>query len=100
MPSPLAELPDAFVEATAAGSQSRREKLQRRGRNQRIRTRIALGLSGCVALFALTAYLIGDYAAARSCAMIACTVFAFTCIASAAARKKIADDLREMDRPA
>jgi hypothetical protein len=48
---------------------------------------IALGLSGCVALFALAAYLIGDYAAARSSAMTACIVFAFTCITGLAARK-------------
>jgi hypothetical protein len=53
--------------------------------------RIALVLSGCIALFALTAYLIGDYAAARSCAMTACLVFTFTLIAGAAARKKAVD---------
>jgi hypothetical protein len=95
MPSPLTHIPDALDAATAASLQVRRERLLRRARNQRIRMRIALGLSGCVALFALAAYLIGDYAAARSCAMTACVVLAFTCISGAAARKKAVEALRE-----
>ena len=95
MPLPLIETPDALDAATAASLRARREKLVRGVRNQRIRMRIALGLSGCVALFALTAYLIGDYAAARSCAMTACLVFAFTYISGAAARKKAVEALRE-----
>jgi hypothetical protein len=60
---------------------------------------IAFGLSGCIALFALTAYLIGDYAAARFCAMTACIVFGLTWIAGAAARKRAVDALREADQP-
>jgi hypothetical protein len=99
MPSPLTDLPDAFVAATTASLQAQREKLMRRVRNQRIRMRIALGLSGCVALFALAAYLIADYAAARFCATSACVVFAFTCIVVAAARKRAVDALRETDQP-
>jgi putative Mn2+ efflux pump MntP len=99
MNSPLADTPDAFDAAIAASLQARREKLMRGVRNQRIRMRIALGLSGCIALFALAAYLIGDYAAARFCAMNACVVFAFTCIVGAAARKRAVDALREADRP-
>jgi hypothetical protein len=99
MPIPLIETPGALDAATAASLRARREKLVRRVRNQRIRMRIALGLSGCVALFALVAYLIGDYAAARGCAMTACIVFAFTCIAGAAARKKVVEALRETDQP-
>jgi hypothetical protein len=70
----------------------------RRVRNQKIRMAIALGLSGCIALFALAAHLIGDHAAARFCAMNACIVFAFTCIAGAAARKRAVEALREMDQ--
>jgi hypothetical protein len=99
MNSPLTDLPDALDAAIVASVKARREKLVRRVRNQRIGMRIALGLSGCVALFALAAYLIGDYAAARGCAMTACVVFAFTCISGAAARRKAVQALRETERP-
>jgi hypothetical protein len=98
MPSPLTDIPDALDAAIAASMEARRDKLLRRVRNQRIRMRIALGLSGCIALFALTAYLVGDYAAARFCGMSACVVFAFTCIVGAAARKRAVDALREADQ--
>jgi hypothetical protein len=100
MPIPLIETPDALDAATAASLQARREKLARRVRNQRIRMRIALALSGCVALFALAAYRIGDYAAARFCAFTGCIVFAFAYVVGVAARKRAADALRAMDRPA
>jgi energy-converting hydrogenase Eha subunit C len=100
MPRPLTDTPDALDTAIAASVQTRCDKMLRRVRNQKIRMRIALGLSGCIALFALTAYLIGDYAAASFCALNACIVFAFTYIVGVAARKKAADELREMDRPA
>ena len=99
MPEQLIDTPQDLDTALAASVQARREKLVRRVRNQRIRTRIAFGLSGCVALFALTAYLIGDYAAARFCAMTACVTLAFTIIAGAAARKRAVDALREADQP-
>jgi hypothetical protein len=95
MPSPLSDIFDALDAAIVASRQTRREKLLRRVRNQRIRMGIALGLSGCIALLALAAYLIGDYAAARFCAMGACMVFAFTCISGAAARKNAVAALRE-----
>ena len=98
MPSPSTDIPNALDAAIAASLQSRREKLQRRVRNQRIRMLIALGLSGCVALFALAAYLIGDHAAARFCAMTAYLVFAFTCITGLAARKRAVDALRDADQ--
>lgn len=99
MPNPLTDLPDAMDAAIAASLQIRREKLVRRARNQRIRARIVLGLSGCIALFALAAYLIGDYVAARSCTIMACAVLAFTFIAGSAARKKAVDALRQADKP-
>jgi hypothetical protein len=98
--SPSQDTPDILDTLIAASLQSHREKLLRRVRNQKIRMRIALGLSGSIALFALAAYLIGDYAAARFCAMNACIVFAFTCIVAGAARKNAANALREIDRPA
>lgn len=99
MPNPLTDIPDALDAAIAASLQARREKLVRGVRNQRIRMGIALALSGCITLFALAAYLIGDYAAARFCAMSACIVFAFTIITGAAARKRAVDALRETDQP-
>jgi len=99
MPIPLIENPDLLDAAIAASLEARRENFLRRVRNQKIRMRIALGLSGCVALFAMAAYLIGDYAAARSSAMTACVVFAFTCITGVAARKRAVDALREADQP-
>jgi hypothetical protein len=100
MPSPLTDISNPLDAATTASLHARRERLQRRVRNQRIRTRIALGLSGCIAIFGIAAYLIRDYPAARSCAMMACVVFAFTLIGGAAARKKAVEALREIDRPA
>jgi hypothetical protein len=99
MPIPLIETPDALDATIAASLQTRREKLVRGVRNQRIRMRIALGLSGCIALFALAAYLIGDYAAARYCAGMGCVVFAFSYIAGMVARKKAVEALRDTDRP-
>jgi hypothetical protein len=99
MPIPLIDTPDTLDAATAVSVQARREKLVRRVRNQRIRMFIALGLSGCIALFALAAYLIGDHAATRFCALTACLTFAFTIITGAAARKRAVDALRETDQP-
>ena len=98
MPIPLIDAVDLLDAATAASLQSRREKLMRRLRIQNILVRVILGLSGCEALFAVAAYLIGDYAAARFCAVTGCILFAFAYIAQVAARKKTLDALREMDR--
>jgi hypothetical protein len=100
MPIPLIETPDALDAAIAASLQARREKLVRGVRNQGILMRVILGLSGCEAVFALAAYLNGDYAAARFCALTGCIVFAFAYIAQIAARKKAVDALREIDRAA
>jgi hypothetical protein len=99
MSSPSTDLPDMLDVAIAASVQARREKLVRRVQNQKIRMLVALGLSGCVALFSLAAYLIGDYTAARFCAMTACVAFAFTVITGVAARKRAIEALRETDRP-
>ena len=98
MPISSIETPDALDAAIAASLQARREKAVRRVRNQRIRMFIALGLSGCIALFALAAYLIGNYAAARFCAMTACVAFAFALITGAAGRKRVIEALRETDQ--
>jgi len=98
MPIPINAV-DLLDAATAASLQSRRETLIRRVRTQKIRLLITLGLSGCVALFALAAYLIGDHAAARFCAMTAYLVLGFTCITGLAARKRALDALREANEP-
>jgi hypothetical protein len=98
MPIPINAV-DLLDAATAASLQARREKLHRRVRNQEIPLLIALGLSGCVALFALAAYLIGDHAAARSLATTAYLVLGFTCITGLAARKRAIDALREANEP-
>ena len=90
---------DVLDTLIATGLQARRGTLVRRVRNQKIRLLIALGLSGCVALLVLTAYLIGDHAAARSLATTAYLVFTFTCITGLAARKRALDALREADQP-
>jgi hypothetical protein len=98
MPSPVTDLPHEFVVATATSLKAKREKLMRRMRNQRIRVRVILCLSGCEALFALAAYLYGDYAAARFCAVTGCVLFGFAYIIGAAARNKAADEVRGMDQ--
>jgi hypothetical protein len=99
MPSPSTDMLDTLDVAIAASLQARHEKLLQRVRNQKIRMLMALGLSGCVALCALAAYLIGDYAAARFCAMTACIAFAFTCVTGLAARTRAVYALREADQP-
>ena len=88
MPNPVTDLPDEFVAASAASLPSRRQKLTRRLRTQKMLVHIVFGLSACEALFALAAYLNGDYSAAKFCAVKGCIVFAFAYIAQVAARKK------------
>jgi hypothetical protein len=88
MPMQPVDTPELLDAALAVSLQTRREKLVRAVRNQRILMRVAFGLSGCIAIFALAAYLIGDYAAARGCAKAACVTFALTYFAGMAARKK------------
>ena len=85
---PGQDTPDILDTLIAASLQSRREKLTRRLRIQKILVHIVFGLSACEALFALAAYLNGDYSAAKFCAVKGCIVFAFAYIAQVAARKK------------
>jgi hypothetical protein len=100
MPSPLIDTPQALDAAIAASRHARREKLVRAVRNQRIRTRVAFGLSGCIALFALVAFFFaGDHEAAAIIAMMACVTFGVTYAAGKTGRKKAIDSLREMDQP-
>ena len=82
-----------------ASRYTRREKLVRAARNQRIRTRVAFGLAGCITIFALVAFFFtGDHEAAAVSAMIACVTFFVTFTAGKVGQKKSADSLREMDQ--
>jgi hypothetical protein len=99
MPIPMIKTPNALDEVVAASVQAQREKLMRRVRIQRILMRIVFGLSTCEALFALAAYLSGDYAAARFCALTSCVVFAFAYSAQISARKRALDALRATADP-
>jgi hypothetical protein len=99
MPSPMIDMPQALDAAIAAGREARREKLLRTARNQRIRTRMALGLSGCIAVGALAAFfLAGDREAAALIAVMACITVNVTIISGQAGRKKVIESLREMDQ--
>jgi hypothetical protein len=67
--------------------------------NQRIRSRVAFALSGCIALFALAAlFLAGDREAATILAMMTCVAFAVSSSAGKAGLKKAVDWLQEMDQ--
>jgi hypothetical protein len=57
---------------------------------------VVLGNAGCVALFALAAFLAGDPKAAALSAMTASITFSFTYSAGKGARTKAFDSLREM----
>jgi hypothetical protein len=78
MPEQLIETPQDIDAALAQSVQAGRERLVRRIRNQRIRTRVAFALSGCIGIFALAACVSGDYAAA--------------------ARKSMTEELRKYDQ--
>jgi predicted lysophospholipase L1 biosynthesis ABC-type transport system permease subunit len=99
MPSPPIDTPQALDAAIAASRHARRDKLVRAVRNQRFRTRVAFGLSVCVALFALVAFFFaGDHEAAAIIAMMACVTFGVTYSAGKTGRKKAVDSLRETDQ--
>jgi O-antigen/teichoic acid export membrane protein len=86
--------PDALL---AASLQAHRETLLRAIRNQRIRMRVSLAISACIALFAVVSYGIHDLAAAKLCAAIAVVSFVFNWIAGTSARKQLLDALQALD---
>jgi hypothetical protein len=97
MPSQPIDAPDILDAFIAANLRSRRAKLVRAARNQRIRTRFAYGCSAGVALLALTAkFLAHDPKAAVLLAVIACLTFGFAYVAGQASQKKLADSLQQM----
>jgi hypothetical protein len=99
MPSPMHDTQEGWDAAIEAYLQSRRDKLLRATRRQRILSRVAAGLSGLIALGIPVALLAGDRLAASSIATIFCIVFSVTCLAGIAGRKKAADDWRKLDQP-
>jgi hypothetical protein len=102
MPSPLINAPQALDVAIAARLQLSCEKLLRAERNRRILTRVAFGLSGCIAILALAAVFVAhDREAVRIGATIACVTLSMTTFAyfaAKSARKKAVDSAREMDQ--
>jgi hypothetical protein len=97
MPSPPIDTPDILDAFIAAHLRSRRAKLLRAAKNQRIRTRFVYGCSACVAVSALAAkFSARDPKTAIVLGMIACLTFCFAYIVGQAGQKKLADSLQQM----
>ena len=90
MSSPLIDTPQALDEAIAASRQSRREKLVRATRNQRIRTQVAFALAACIFLLAFVAFFVARDSRAAMLSFIIGIITSFTTAAAGnAGRKKI-----------
>jgi uncharacterized membrane protein len=101
MSNSLIIAPQVLDEAIAASRQSRREKLLRSIRNQRIRTRVAFCLAACVVLSAFVAFFVARDLEAARLIFMAGTITAFiTAVAGNAGRKKSLNLLQEMDQAA
>jgi hypothetical protein len=99
MTSSFINTPQALDAAIAAGREARREKLLRTVRNQRIRIRVVLAMSGCVAIGALAAFFLADdREAAAVIAMMAFVSAIFAIISGQAARKKVLESSRPTDQ--
>jgi hypothetical protein len=99
MSSPLIATPQALDAAIAASRQSHRERLVRAVRNQRIRTWVACGLTGCIVLFAFLAVFVAhDLEAARALSVIAAITVFIVATASNAGRRRALNALKEIDR--
>jgi CDP-diglyceride synthetase len=97
MPSQSIGTPDTMDALIAASLQTRRTKLLRAARNQRIRTRFGYGCSGCIALLALAAiFLAHDRQAAVTLSLTAFVTFSFAYFVGRAGQKKLAESLRQM----
>lgn len=97
--SPLIDTPQALDAAIEASRHARLKKIVRAVRNQRIRTRVAFGLSAAVAIFALLAFFVArDHEAGVIIALMACMSFSWTYAAGKTGQKKAVDSLREMDQ--
>ncbi len=96
MPGQSIDAPDMMNALIAASLQTRRKKLLRAARNQRIRTRFGYGCSGCIALMALAAiFLAHDRQAAVTLSLIAFVTFSFAYFVGRAIQKKLAESLRQ-----
>jgi len=92
--------PEALDTLIAASLQSRRDKLVRAIRNQRIRTRFGFACSASIALLSLAAiFFAHDNEAATILAIMACLTFGFAYFVGKASQKKLADSLRRFDKP-
>ena len=99
MSSPLIDTPQALDEAIAASRQSRREKVVRAIRNQRIRTQVAFALAACIFLSALVAFFVARDSRAAMLLFVIATITSFTTAAAGnAGRKKSLNSLQEMDQ--
>jgi hypothetical protein len=96
MPTQPIDTPDIMDALIAASLKSRRAKLLRAARRQRIAIRVAFGGSACVALLAFAAYLAGGHSAAVLSAFIALVTFSFACVVWKTSRKTTADSLRQI----
>jgi hypothetical protein len=94
MPSPIIDTPQALAAAIEASAQSRREKLLRTARGERIR--LADVLSGLVAILAC-AELIIEPKRAGFAAFIACLSIASVYIGRNARRQQAIRELQKMD---
>jgi len=96
MPSQPIYTPEALDALIAASRQSRHQRLVKSVRNQRIRTRVGYGCSGCIVLLALAAiFLAHDPEAAAVLAMMACVTFSFAYFVGRSVERKLADALRK-----
>jgi hypothetical protein len=99
MPTQPIDTPDIMDALIAASLQSRRQRLLRNARRQRIATRVGFGGSACVALLALAAYFFaGDRDAAVLCASIAFVTFITPFVAWKAGRKMTDNLLGQLDK--
>ncbi len=99
MPGPILDTPEALDAAIAASRDARRANLVRAVRNQRIRTRVAFGLSAGVAMCAFVAFLVtSDREAGAILGLLACMCLGWTYAAGKTGRTLAGDSLRKMDR--
>jgi VIT1/CCC1 family predicted Fe2+/Mn2+ transporter len=97
MPTQPIDTPDIMNALIDASLRSRRAKLLRSARNQRIRTRVGFGCSGCIALLALAAiFLAHDPKAAVILSLMAIVTFSFAYFVGRSSQKKLADSLRHI----
>jgi hypothetical protein len=93
------DTPEALDEAIAASRQSRREKLVRAIRNQRIRTQVAFALAACIFLLGFVAFFVARDSRAAMLLFMIGTITSFTAAAAGnASRKKSLNSLQEMDQ--